>query len=75
MEIILCEPQNRMKCNKTLKRVTKHLSFLIDVGKFKCFQDVKSDMNGVFTNTLRICTWTVEIDDENEVCLMRKMKP
>lgn len=72
VEILLCEFEEEMKCNKTPLKVRKNLSFLVDVGKFKCWQDMKSDMNGVFSHTLRICTWTVEVDEENEVHSLEK---
>ena len=74
VEILLCEFEKEMKCNKTPLKVRKNLSFLVDVGKFKCWQDMKSDMNGVFSYTLCICTWTVEVDEENEVHSIEKKK-
>lgn len=74
VEILLCQTEKGVKCNKTPLKVRKNLSFLIDVGKLKCWQDVKSDMNGVFSHTLRICTWTVEVDQENKICSLEKKK-
>lgn len=40
-----------VECRKTPLRVRRNLSFLVDVSKFKCCQDVKSDMNGVYFET------------------------
>ena len=74
VEILLCQTEKGVKCNKTPLKVRKNLSFLIDVGKLKCWQDVKSDMNGVFSHTLRICTWTVEVDQENKMHSLEKKK-
>jgi len=74
VEILLCQFEKGTKGNKTPLKVRKNLSFLVDVGKFKCWQDMKSDMNGVFFHTLRICTWTVEVDQENEVQSLEKKK-
>ena len=48
------------------------MSFVVDVTNFKCRQDVKSDMNGVYSDTLRICTWTVEVDQEENVDVLDK---
>lgn len=36
VEILLCQTENGVKCNKTQLKVRKNLSFLIDVGKLKC---------------------------------------
>ena len=52
----------------------RNLSFLVDVSKLGCWQDVKSDMNGVYHNNLRVATWTVEIDANNHVEILEKKK-
>lgn len=52
----------------------KNISFLVDLTKFDCWQDVKADMNGVFPGLLRSCTWTVEVDSENDVVEFEKKK-
>ena len=74
VEILRCETEKGVKCNKAPLKVRKNLSFLIDAGKLKCWQDVKSDMNGVFSHTLRICTWTVEVDQQNKMHSLEKKK-
>ena len=74
VEILLCEIEKGVTCNKTPLKVRKTLSFLIDVGKLKCWQDVKSDINGVFPHTPRICTGTVEVDQENKMHSLEKKK-
>ena len=50
----------------------RKLSFLVDVSKLKCWQDVKSDMNGVYSQTLRIATWTVEVYEKDQVQILEK---
>lgn len=72
VQILLSENQN--KCQKTPLKVRKNLSFLVDVTKLKCWEDVKSDMNGVFPITLRIATWTVEVEPEEDVDILEKKK-
>lgn len=62
------------KCRKIPLRVRRNLSFLVDVSKYKCWQDVKSDMNGVYSETLRIATWTVEVDRNDQVQVLEKKK-
>ena len=52
----------------------RDLSFLVDVSKFKCWQDVKSDMNGVYCETLQVATWTVEVDTSDQVQILEKKK-
>ena len=74
VRILLSEHQQGMKCSKTPLKVRQNLSFLIDVAELKRWEDVKSDMNGVFCDTLRICTWTVEVSDENDVETLEKKK-
>ena len=39
---------------------------MIDLKKYKHWEDVKSDMNGVYNGVLRCGVWTVEIDIANE---------
>ena len=46
--------------------------FLINVGKLKYWQNLKSDMNGVFSHTLCFCTWTVGVDQENKMHSLEK---
>ena len=74
MRILLSDHQQGMKCSKAPLKVRRNLSFLIDVAKLKRWEDVKSDMNGVFCDTLRICTWTVEVSEENDVDTLEKKK-
>lgn len=70
---ILLEKQN-MKCSKVPLRVRQNLSFIIDVKKLKHWEDIKSDMNGSYSHTLRIATWTIEIDENKEVNAIVKKK-
>ena len=74
VRILLSEHEQGIKCSKTPLKTRQNLSFLINVAKLKCWQDVKSDMNGVFCSTLRICMWTVEVDEENGVDILAKKK-
>ena len=50
------------------------MSFLVDVSKLKSWEDVKSDMNGVYPVTLRVATWTVEVAPTNHVEILEKRK-
>ena len=70
---ILLEKQN-LKCSKVPLRVRQNLTFIIDVAKLRHWEDVKSDMNGSYSNTLRIAIWTVEIDGNKEVTVIAKKK-
>ncbi|XP_044169760.1 uncharacterized protein LOC114952061 [Acropora millepora] len=70
---ILLEKQN-LKCSKVPLRVRQNLTFIIDVAKLRHWEDVKSDMNGSYSNTLRIAIWTVEIDGNKEVTVLAKKK-
>jgi len=72
VKILLME--HEQKCSKTPLQVRRNLSFLVDVSKLGCWQDVKSDMNGVYHNNLRVATWTVEIDANNHVKIVEKKK-
>ena len=66
--------KNEKKCNKTPLQVRRNMSFLVDVNKLKSWQDVKSDMNGVYPVTLRVATWTVEIIGNDHVEILEKKK-
>ena len=70
---LLLKEQER-KCSKIPLQVRRNLSFLVDVKKLKCWQDVKSDMNGVYLETLRVATWTVEVDANDHVQILEKKK-
>lgn len=74
VRILLSEHQQEVKCSKTPLKARQNLSFLINVAKLKNWQDVKSDMNGVYCDTLHICTWTVEVSEENDVDILDKKK-
>ena len=50
------------------------MSFLVDVNNFKCWEDIKSDMNGVYFHTLRIATWKLEVEDGKYVDIIEKKK-
>ena len=72
IKILLVE--NEKKCSKTPLQVRRNLSFLVDFSKLREGQDVKSDMNGVYHNTLRVATWTVEVSANNHVEILEKKK-
>ena len=72
--ILLSEHQQEMKCSKTPLKARQNLSFLINVAKLKNWQDVKSNMNGVFSDMFRIGTWTVEVTEDNDVHILEKKK-
>ena len=74
VRILLSKHQEEMKCSKIPLKARQNLSFLINVAKLKNWQDVKSDMNGVFCDTLRIGTWTVEVTEDNDVHILEKKK-
>ena len=65
---------NEKKCSKTPLQVRRNLSFLVDVSKLRDWQDVKSDMNGVYHITLRVATWTVQVGASNHVDILEKKK-
>ena len=54
------------KCAVHPMKVRWNLAFVIDLKKYKHWEDVKSDMNGVYNGVLRCGVWTVEIDIANE---------
>lgn len=70
---ILLEKQN-LKCSKVPLRVRQNLAFIIDVDKLKHWKDVKSDMNGSYSHTLRIASWTIKIDENKESNVIAKKK-
>lgn len=70
---ILLEKQN-LKCSKVPLRVRQNLTFIIDVAKLRHWEHVLRDMNGSYSNTLRIATWTVEMDENKEVTVIAKKK-
>ena len=43
------------------------MSFHVGVNKLKSWQDIKSDINGVYPVTLQVATWTVEVGGNNHV--------
>ena len=50
------------------------MSFLVDVSNLTHWEDVKSDMNGIFSKVLRIGTWTLDIGDDLDVQILQKKK-
>ena len=62
------------KCGKVPLKVRRNMSFLVDVNNFKCWEDIKSDMNGVYFHTLRIATWKLEVEDGKYVDIIEKKK-
>lgn len=69
---ILMQNDETKKCTKTPLKVRRSMSFLIDVKSFKHWEDVKSDMNGSYSRSLRIGTWTLEIDGNRNVEVLYK---
>ena len=59
---------------KTPLGVRQNMSFLVDVSNLTHWEDVKSDMNGIFPKVLRIGTWTLDIGDESDVQIVAKKK-
>ena len=70
---ILLDDQPKMS-SKVPLRVRRNISFVIDTSELNCWQDVKSDMNGVYSNTLRIATWTIDVNENNNVEKIEKKK-
>ncbi|CAB4041563.1 Hypothetical predicted protein, partial [Paramuricea clavata] len=70
---ILLDDQPKMS-SKVPLRVRRNISFGIDTSELNCWQDVKSDMNGVYYNTLRIATWTIDVNENNNVKKIEKKK-
>lgn len=62
MNIILHNTKKEM-CHSHPLKVRQNASFLIDVSQYKNWEDVKSDMNGVYNKVLRNATWTIEVED------------
>lgn len=50
------------------------MAFIMDVGKLKHWKDVQSDMNGSYSHSLRIASWTIEIDENKEGNVIAKKK-
>lgn len=50
------------------------MSFLVDVGNLTHWEDVKSDMNGIYRKVLRIGIWTVDIEDDGDIEIVEKKK-
>ena len=62
------------KCSNVPLRVRQNMAFVINIEKLKHWEDVKSDMNGSYSHTLRIGTWTLEIDENKEIEVIAKKK-
>ena len=70
---ILLDDQPKMS-SKVPLRVRRNISFVIDTSELNCWEDVKSDMNGVYSNTLRIATWTIDVNENNNLEKIEKKK-
>lgn len=70
MEVIDLERET----SQTPLQVRRNMSFLVDISKLKSWQDVKSDINGVYPVTLQVAKWTVEVGANNHVEIMEKQQ-
>lgn len=62
MKILVdCNIEGNLKCLKVFLRVRVNKMFFMDIIKFKDWEDIKNDMNGIYLSILRICIWIVEI--------------
>lgn len=60
--------------SKVPLRVRRNISFVIDTSELNYWKDVKTDMNGVCSNTLRIATWTIDVNENYNVEKIEKKK-
>lgn len=63
------------KCSRQPLKVRENASFLIDVKWFKNWEDLKSDMNGVYDGVLRCAVWTTEMNNGSWTLLQKKKAP
>lgn len=48
--------------------------FFVDMSSYNNWEDMKSDMNGVYFRVLCIGTWILDIDDDRIVEILYKKK-
>ena len=63
------------KCTRQPLKVRENACFLIDLKWLSHWEDVKADMNGVYTGVLRCGVWTVECKEDSYSVLARKETP
>ena len=76
MEAVKILMENKsQRCTKTPLKVRRNMSFLVDVSSYQSWEDIKSDMNGAYTRSLHIGTWTIDVyPDEASVEILEKKK-
>lgn len=65
VEVLVSKDFDSRTCKVRPLKVRENASFLVDVSKESNWEDVKDDMNGVYSGVLRCAIWTVEIDALN----------
>ena len=48
-----------LTCKLHLLQVRENATFCIDTGSYENWEDIKDNMNGMYTKVLRCCIWTV----------------
>lgn len=48
------------KCTSQPLKVRENASFLVDLNGFANWEDIKADMNGIYSSVLRCAVWTTE---------------
>jgi hypothetical protein len=71
---VLLQADTQPKCLKVPLKVRQNMTFIIDTTKLNRWEDVKSDMNGVFTIGLRAGIWTIELTTDQNVNILAKKK-
>lgn len=75
IEIITKHSPVSSKCTRQPLRVRENAFFLIDLKWFDNWEDVKADMNGVYSGILRCVVWTIECCDGLWSLLKKKKAP
>lgn len=60
VEIITKHSLTFTKCTSQPLKVRENASFLVDLNGFANWEDIKADMNGVYSSVLRCAVWTIE---------------
>lgn len=66
MEVIGGQSCKYPLCERHPLRVRENAAFIVNVGAYNHWEDIKGDMNGAYANLLRCCIWTVECQKVNE---------
>ena len=75
IEIITKHSLTSTKCTRQPLKVRENASFLIDLNCFDNWEDIKADMNGVYSGVLRCAVWTIEWRDGLWSLLEKKRVP